>query len=141
MIDKLHRQLMAERHTFIQRDGKGWLEFAHASSTEVARMFRDAGGRLITITGFSLSGEEIVLYYHFDVGGFLYTVRLETADLTIGSITPIMPAAEWIEREIQEYYGVTFSGHPRPLPLLLARHEGPSPLAVPQSGKVGASNP
>jgi formate hydrogenlyase subunit 5 len=41
-----------------------------------------------------------------------------------------MPAAEWIEREIQDLLGIRFDGHPNPKRLILADDwpEGVYPL-------------
>jgi NADH-quinone oxidoreductase subunit C len=41
---------------------------------------------------------------------------------TTDSITPIVPGAEWIEREMMDFWGVTFNGHPKPEPLLIKNH-------------------
>jgi NADH-quinone oxidoreductase subunit C len=38
------------------------------------------------------------------------------------SITPIVKGAEWIEREMRDYWGIDFIGHPRPEPLLIRDH-------------------
>jgi len=40
-------------------------------------------------------------------------VRLDSADLSIRSITPIWPAANYYEREVFDLFGVNFDGHPR----------------------------
>jgi NADH-quinone oxidoreductase subunit C len=37
---------------------------------------------------------------------------LPDGDLRIDSITPDFPAAEWQEREVFDFFGVTFDGHP-----------------------------
>ena len=40
-------------------------------------------------------------------------VRLDSADLSISSITTVWPAANFYEREVFDLFGVNFSGHPR----------------------------
>ena len=40
----------------------------------------------------------------------------------MNSISPIVKGAEWIEREMSEYWGIKFIGHPRPEPLLTRNH-------------------
>jgi NADH-quinone oxidoreductase subunit C len=40
-------------------------------------------------------------------------VRLDSADLSIRSITSVWPAANYYEREIFDLFGVNFDGHPR----------------------------
>jgi len=39
-------------------------------------------------------------------------VRLDSADPTLDSITPVWPSANFYEREIFDLFGVHFSGHP-----------------------------
>jgi NADH-quinone oxidoreductase subunit C len=41
------------------------------------------------------------------------TVRLDSADLSISTITPVWPAANFYEREVFDLFGVNFLGHPR----------------------------
>ncbi len=40
-------------------------------------------------------------------------VRLDSADLSISTITSVWPAANYYEREIYDLFGVHFVGHPR----------------------------
>ena len=40
-------------------------------------------------------------------------VRLDSADLSIATITPVWPAANFYEREVFDLFGVNFPGHPR----------------------------
>jgi NADH-quinone oxidoreductase subunit C len=40
-------------------------------------------------------------------------VRLDSADLTLDSITPAWPAANFYEREVFDLFGIRFGGHPR----------------------------
>jgi NADH-quinone oxidoreductase subunit C len=40
-------------------------------------------------------------------------VRLDSANLTLSSITSVWPAANFYEREVFDLFGVTFAGHPR----------------------------
>ncbi len=51
-------------------------------------------------------------------------------DLSIGSITPVVPGANWAEREFRDAVGVSPQGHPDPRRLLLADDwpEGVYPL-------------
>ena len=89
--------------------------------------------RFAIITGIDVVGG-IELLYHFVFDQAHAVVTLKT---TVGkpfpeieSITPVVPAAEWIEREIMDLLGVKFRNHPRPERLILADDwpEGVYPL-------------
>ena len=40
-------------------------------------------------------------------------VRLDSANLTVGSITSVWPSANFYEREVFDLFGIHFAGHPR----------------------------
>lgn len=42
----------------------------------------------------------------------LLKVRLDEADLSIPTVTTVWPAANWLERETYDMYGIIFKGHP-----------------------------
>jgi NADH-quinone oxidoreductase subunit C len=39
-------------------------------------------------------------------------VRIHAADPTVSSVVPVWPAANWLEREIFDLFGLRFEGHP-----------------------------
>ncbi|MEY3733210.1 MAG: hypothetical protein RL347_569 [Actinomycetota bacterium] len=53
---------------------------------------------------------------------------LDRSTPVLVSITSVLPAAQWHEREIAEMFGVEVRGHPDPRPLLLHGIDGPPPL-------------
>lgn len=63
------------------------------------------------------------LYYsfHVDDNHTLYTVeaRVSGDNPVFPSVTPIIPAAAWYEREAQDMFGLCAEGHPDPRPLIL----------------------
>lgn len=73
---------------------------------------------LSTIT--CLQKECFLMLYHFWCYGNL-TLRIELAadDLEVHSICPLIPGAEYYEREVHEMYGIEFTGLQNPQPLLL----------------------
>ena len=84
-------------------------------------MFREIGCRLSICTGSDTrSGFEILYHFSHDATGVIYSVRtlVPKDDPRIASVTPVMPAANWIEREMKELLGIEFVGHPNPVPLL-----------------------
>lgn len=54
--------------------------------------------------------------------------HLDRAAPRMESVTSILPAAAWHEREIAEMFGVDVVGHPDLRPLLLHGIDGPPPL-------------
>jgi Ni,Fe-hydrogenase III component G len=96
-------------------------------------LFERLGGRLATVTGLDeRDGIELLYHFCFDAERIVLTVKTKVAkpDPRISSITPFLPGAEWIEREIHDLLGVRFDGHPRPERLILADDwpEGVYPL-------------
>jgi Ni,Fe-hydrogenase III component G len=68
-------------------------------------------------------GASIEMWYHFDLFQapqvLSLLILIPKSDPRVPSVTPILPGADWIEREIAEMFGVRFEGHPRPGRLLL----------------------
>lgn len=46
-------------------------------------------------------------------------VRLHGNDAHIGTVSGIWPAANWLEREVWDLFGIVFDGHPDPRRLLM----------------------
>ncbi|MCK4284392.1 MAG: NADH-quinone oxidoreductase subunit C [Candidatus Brocadiae bacterium] len=96
-------------------------------------IFEDFGARFATATGSDV-GEELEVIYHFayDAVGLVANMRVRTpkGDPVVPSVTPVVPAAEWIEREMNDLVGIVFEGHPDPRRLILADNwpEGVYPL-------------
>jgi Ni,Fe-hydrogenase III component G len=89
----------------------------------VVYLFTELKVRLSTISGVDArAGVELLYHLAVDGEGLVITVRTTVAkpELEIASITPEVPAAEWVEREIREMLGVNFAGHPNPATLLLS---------------------
>ena len=87
-------------------------------------LFKELGLRFSTASGMETTdGFEILYHYSFDKSGEIFSVRVFIGDKKnpeIDAITPIFPAAEWIEREMWEMLGINFKGHPNLKRLLLA---------------------
>jgi NADH-quinone oxidoreductase subunit C len=71
-------------------------------------------------------GVVLYLWSPAAAAGLLLRTAVPAADPTLASITPLLPGADWHERETAEMFGVVFAGHPNPVPLLL-----PDPPPVP----------
>ncbi len=103
-------------------------------SPELARtLCQEFGARFATATGSDV-GEELEVVYHFayDTVGLVANMRVRTpkGDPVLPSVAPVVPAAEFIEREIHDLVGVVFDGHPDPRRLILSDDwpEGVYPL-------------
>ena len=46
-------------------------------------------------------------------------VRLDGADAHVATVSGIWPAANWLEREVWDLFGIVFDGHPDPRRLLM----------------------
>jgi NADH-quinone oxidoreductase subunit C len=46
-------------------------------------------------------------------------VRLPGADAHVATVSGVWPAANWLEREVWDLYGIVFDGHPDPRRLLM----------------------
>ena len=104
---------------------------------QVVALLRDLiendGARLATVTGIDVrDGTELLYHLCYDADLFVATIKVlvpRSTD-TMESITPWLPGAEFIEREIHDLLGVNFSGHPRMERLILSDDwpEGVYPL-------------
>ena len=87
--------------------------------------------------------EGIVVNYHFErfeqPGRIVLRVLVPHDALWIPSIAAIFSGAEWHERELTDFYGVTFDGNPNPVPLLLQEDNACTPLVKSEKARVSIS--
>jgi len=102
---------------------------------EICRfLFEDIRARFVIATVIDNDDNyEIVYHFAFDELGTVINVQAFLRDRdhpTVASITPFLPGAEWIEREMHDLMGIHFEGHPRLERLILADDwpEGVYPL-------------
>ncbi len=111
VLIKIH----SPRRTYIRISREGVYEFA--------KFLFEKGLRLSIATGIDTrEGIEIIYHFSHDPSGTYYNIKtvVPKDDPKIRSLTDFLPAADWIEREIQELLGVDFIGHPNLKPLLTA---------------------
>jgi NADH:ubiquinone oxidoreductase subunit C len=129
--------------TWIDKGGVHWLALDVAKLRELAKAMNEIHARFITITAYQLPKDEgFRLEYHWDLNGQLLGFSFQFASKSIDSIFDLTEAADWIEREIHEEYGIDFTGREYE-PLLLRQGETPGVNlrdAVAASGAVAVSN-
>lgn len=95
---------------------RGWARIDPARTVEVAeRLFAMPGARLATATGIDhRDGVDILYHWAFEPVGVVVTVKVMAArpSLEVDSVGRVIPAANWIEREIHDLLGANFRDHP-----------------------------
>jgi len=97
-------------------------------------LFEDIRARFVIITGIDADDcFELLYHYSYDQTGCVITIKAIVRDRQqpqVESITPLLPAAEWIERELHDVLGIGFKNHPNLKRLILADDwpEGVYPL-------------
>ena len=103
------------------------------------RSAREPGTRFMTLTAVD-RGTDIDLLYHISLRSGVVTLRVAIRRRRARSraIADLVPAAELIEKEVAELFGVEFAGHPRAANLLLPDDwpVGKRPLRKPLVGSV-----
>ena len=73
------------------------------------------GWRFITATGLDVrDGIDVLYHWAFEPAGVIVTLKAlaERPEITLDSLGAILPAANWIEREMHDLLGANFRGHP-----------------------------
>ena len=97
-------------------------------------LFEEVGARFVIATAIDCEQYfEILYHYSYDQTGCVINVKCFIRDHDhpqVESITPFIPGAEWIEREMHDLEGIEFKNHPCMERLLLADDwpEGVYPL-------------
>jgi NADH:ubiquinone oxidoreductase subunit C len=108
---------------WVEKGGVHWLALDATKLRELAKAMNEIHARFITITAYQLPKDEgFRLEYHWDLNGQLLGFSFPLAGKSIESIFDLTEAADWIEREIHEEYGLDFTGREYE-PLLLRQGE------------------
>jgi NADH:ubiquinone oxidoreductase subunit C len=94
-----------------------WMDAPGLDVVAMAQAMQTAGARLVTLTSLAAGSETEVIYHYFWQGKSL-NLRVHSIEQALPSIAALIPAAEWIEREIHDLYAVRFEGHPGLTPLI-----------------------
>jgi NADH-quinone oxidoreductase subunit C len=91
----------------------------------------EAGYHLEDLSGLDCA-EGILVNYHFSHFDRFDRIALRVLtsheDGRVPSIASVFGGAEWHERELNDFFGVTFEGNPNPAPLLLTEDDDSRPL-------------
>jgi NADH:ubiquinone oxidoreductase subunit C len=117
-IEALVAQVRTARRGEQRADG-WWLEDPDLDVEAMSRAMVASQCRLATITAIPDAEDEYRLAYHWDCAGRLLTFVTLTHAQSIPSIAALCPAADWIEREIHDYFAISFSGREGIPPLVL----------------------
>ncbi len=98
-------------------DKRIFLHCESQNSFEVNRfLFQDVKARFVIATAVDNEDTfEIVYHYSYDQTGCVINIKAFIRDRehpAVESITPIIPGAEWIEREMHDIMGIDFINHP-----------------------------
>jgi NADH-quinone oxidoreductase subunit C len=94
-----------------------WLETTQFDPVLMAKAMLKNQFRLSTASAVERADGETDIIYHFVKHELAVNIRTTTKNQKLPSIANVLPSANWIEREIQDQYAVTFEGHPDPRPL------------------------
>ena len=116
-------------------DSRIYLSCEAENSYEINKfLFEDVPLRFVIATGIDSDDcFEILYHYSYDETGCVITLKAFIRDRekpAIESITPLLPAGDWIEREIHDVLGIDIKNHPNLKRLILADDwpEGVYPL-------------
>jgi len=129
IIHALDPQASCEHRT----DGY-WATVPNLDTRAMANLMLGNDVRLVTLTAMpDASGGHRVMY-HWDADGALINIAT-TVQTSIATIADILPAADWVEREIRDYYALEFEGRAE-TPTLMLR-DGDEPGLFSRTCKLG----
>lgn len=118
------RECLGNIKAWVRRSEAWWLENPNLDVEGMARLMVETGARLATVTASRAPEGEFRMIYHWDLQGQLLNFITVTRQASLPSIARICPAADWIEREIHDYFAVNFAGRELP-PLVLSGQDPP----------------
>ena len=96
---------------YVEDNGVYWFSYDDLHVRELAKAMNAVQARFVTITAYELpKNEGFRLEYHWDLAGRLLGFTFNLAANSIDSIYDLCEAADWIEREVHEEYGIEFTG-------------------------------
>ena len=118
-----------------RRSGGLWVTLPDVDVRAMAELMLANEVRLITLTAMLDAPRDVRVMYHWDIDGDVVTVSTTATDGKIPTISDILPGADWVEREIRDYYALQFEGRAE-TPTLMLR-EGDEPGLFSRTCTVG----
>ncbi|WP_128378720.1 NADH-quinone oxidoreductase subunit C [Streptomyces cavernae] len=106
-----------------------WAAWPDLDVRAMARLMRENVVRLVTITAVPEAGDALRIIYHWDADGELLNLSTTVMSGHVPTISDIVPGADWVEREIHDYYGLEFDGRSTTPPLMLREGDPPGLFA------------
>ncbi|MBD3367998.1 MAG: hypothetical protein GF405_07485 [Candidatus Eisenbacteria bacterium] len=129
VIENLRTQFGDRVDVYERSDRRYYVTVSNEDWIPVTRhMYEEESGRLTTASGSDKpTGVELLYHFAIDRDGSVVNIRtlLSKPFPKIESLTPYYPAADFIEREIFDFLGVEFVGHPDPRKIL-SSHDRPA---------------
>jgi len=124
MLDKIKEKFSSKLiKVFEKSHNRIYIDIKPEDLVEIAGfIFNDLGARFIIATGIdNMDSMEIIYHFSFDSLNKIVSFRviLDRARPEVDSLTKIIKASSWIEREMFELLGINFKGHPNLKKLLL----------------------
>ena len=121
-LEQIRDKLVSMKH---KADNRIFLTCRSENSFAVNRfLLEDVPLRFVIATGIDSDDcFEVLYHYSNDQSGCVVTLKAIIGDRenpAIESITPLLPAAEWTEREIYDLFGIDFKNHPNLKRLILS---------------------
>jgi NADH-quinone oxidoreductase subunit C len=112
--DKVKIAERSETRVYIYAENDIWVDLA-------SFLFNDLDARFDTGVGVDdREGVEVMFFFPFDREHYFVTIKTfaKKPHPEIDSISPVIPGAKWIERDIFEMFEVNFRNHPDMRPVL-----------------------
>lgn len=102
-----------------------WATVPDLDVRAMAESMLASGVRLVTLTAMPETSGGYRIMYHWDADGALLHVVTTVMTGSIPTIADILPAADWVEREIRDYYALEFEGRAETPTLMLQETDEP----------------
>ena len=114
-----------ENGAYELRGGGYWAVWSGLDVHAMAAMMLAHEVRLVTITATADGSGGLRLIYHWDLGAVLLNMETTVTSGHVRTISDLLPAADWAEREIRDYYSTSFDGRVTTPPLMLREGDVP----------------